>query len=151
MRYWRAKPDNFCARSLPECRPDFLRCPFECFFGEFQFFPAEVDITYVVYRDEMNVCMRDFQSQHRNTNALAFYRLIDGARDSLCKYHHAAQEIILQIEKVIYFFFGNYQGMPLGQGVYIQEGIVVLILGYFIRRDLTVYDSGKNSCHVMRI
>ena len=70
----------------------------------------------------MNMGMRHFKSEYRNTHPFAGHSLFNGPGNLFGKYHHTGQHFIIQIKNIIGFLFGNHQGMPFGQRIDIEKG-----------------------------
>ena len=91
----------------------------------------------------MNMCVRNFQSNHCFTHLLAREGLFDGTGYLLCKYVHCSQVFIAQIENIVYFLFGHYQCMSLYQRVDIEKCEELVVFRHLVAGDFACDDSAE--------
>ena len=58
-----------------------------------------------------------------------------------------SQHRIIDIKDIIDLLLGNYQGMPQGYRIDIEESKKLIVFRNLVARDLTRHDSTENSCH----
>ena len=61
--------------------------------------------------------------------------------------YHPSQHRIIDIKDIIDLLLGNYQGMPQGYRIDIEESKKLIVFRNLVARDLTRHDSTENSCH----
>ncbi len=84
--------------------------------------------------------MGDLKPDDRNPDPLAGNDPFNRFGDLFCKNHHAPQQFVLHIEKVIDLFLRDHKGMANGKRMNVQEGKIVLIFGDPVTRDLPLDD-----------
>ena len=96
----------------------------------------------------MNMGMRHFHSQDRDTDSLAGDSGFKSDGDLAGKGSQTFIGLLVEIEDIVCLDMPwNYKGMSLGKRTYIEESIEVLVLGNFPRRDFACCYTGKNSSH----
>ncbi len=61
--------------------------------------------------------------------------------------HEAAEQFVIELEELVYFLFGDDEGVPLLQGADVEEGEVVFGFGYFVGGDFSRDDFGEDAGH----
>jgi len=95
----------------------------------------------------VNMNMRHFKSDYSHTYAVAGYYFPDGLCHFFGKYNKTGKCIVVKVEEIVGFRFGNHQCVPFTQGVDVKEGKKPLIFSNLVARDLASYDSCKNRGH----
>src|SRR5688572_12319547 len=108
---------------------------------------SKTQFTNEIHRDEMDVCMRYFQSRNHHADANAFHFLLQYFRYLLAEEHHVLQQFIRHIEDVIDLLFGHYQDMAKHDRPYIEKGKAAIIFRYFVARNFAIDDAGKDGRH----
>ncbi len=81
----------------------------------------------------MYVCVRHFEAEDDFGYALAGYGLALRLGDTFGKEGQGCIFIVGEVEDIVYFVLGYDQHVALGERVYVEEGIVVLVLGNAVR------------------
>ena len=114
---------------------------FECFWSQFQLFLVKIDLVFAVYRDQMDVCVRNFEPQHYYRYPFASYFLLDSACHLFCEYHHAGERFVVEVENIIDLLFRNNQRMSLRERIDVQKCVVAFVFGDFVARNFAGDDS----------
>ena len=109
--------------------------------------PAGENIRFLLNGNQMNVRVRNFQSDNSFAYLLARESLFNGAGYFLGKYMHSAQIFIAQIKNIVCFLFGHHQCMPLYQRVDIEKSKKLFVFRYLVAGDFTCDDSAEYCCH----
>lgn len=120
-------PDRFCTFS-------------ELFLAEIKLRSAEIDIADFVNGHQMDVSMSYLQPDHGNTDPFARVYAFDALGNDFRKNPKPHVFVILNIEKVVRFPFGNYQYMTCGKRIDIQKRKVIVAFGDFMRWNFTGND-----------
>ena len=103
----------------------------------------EVDVSLRVDRNEMDVGMVDFESQHHLGHLLTGESRADGLGNLLGKHLKGGEVGVAHVKDVVHFLTRYNQRMALFDGIDVEEGIEVLILGAFVAGYLTSSDFAK--------
>jgi hypothetical protein len=99
---------------------------------QLQFWPAEVNIINMIDRDKMDMGMRYFKSDYGNADTFAWNCFLNCFGNPFGKNLHSRKKVIINIKNIINLFFGYYKCMTGSKGIYVQEGIIIIILGNFM-------------------
>lgn len=72
----------------------------------------KIDIFFIVHRDQMDVCMGNFEAQNDHCYLDARCFLLDFCGYPFRKKHHRGERIVIEIEQVIDLLLGYDQRMP---------------------------------------
>ena len=120
----------------------FWRHLLELLLAQLQLLTTEVSIGLTLHRDEVNMCVGHFQSQHHLSHLLTGERFLDSHGHALCKLLITSQFVVIHIEEIVHLTTGNDQCMALHQRIDIEESIELLVLCTLIAGNLT----GSNLC-----
>ena len=102
------------------------------FGSEAQFGIAEEHVALLLQGDEVDVCMRHLHAEHGHANALAGECSLLCAGNLLGKEVETCQFIVFEVIDVVYFAFGNHEGVSLYHGVDVEECKVLIVLCHLI-------------------
>ena len=111
----------------------------------------EIEITFGSDRHQMDMGVRHFKADDRHRDTFARDSFLDSLGDFLGKDHHGTEGVVIQVEQVIGFQFGNHEGVTFREGIDVEKSKETVVLSYFIARNLALYDSGKDSSHNVRL
>ena len=94
---------------------------------------AEIHVALRLERNEVDVGVVHFKSEHSHAYLAAGKCLLDGGGDALGKDDHAGEFFVGEVEEIVYFAFGHYKGMALGKGVDVKKGVELVVLGTTVR------------------
>ena len=112
---------------------DFL----ELFFRELEMLLAEVDISFAIHRDEVDMSMRNLKTQYNLSHFLAWESSLDGLSNLLGENLKLCQVIILHVEDVIYLLAGNHQCMTFADRANVEESIELVAFCTLVARNLS--------------
>lgn len=82
----------------------------------------------------MDVCMRDFQSEHTYADSLAWYCCLDCKGNFLGESAKSEIGLVIKMEDIIIFYIlGDDKGMTLYKRIDVQKSVELVILGYLVR------------------
>lgn len=113
----------------------------ELFRSEFQVFFFEVEVALIGNGHEMDMGVGNFKSDDGHGDAFAWHGFFDGGSDFFGEDHHLSEFFVFDIEDIVGLMFRHDEGMAFGERIDVEEGEETLVLGDFIARDLTLYDS----------
>ena len=116
---------------------DLVRDFLEFLFSQFEMFFAEVDISLTVHRDEVDVCMRNFQTQNNLCHFFARESSLDGLCHFLGEYFKLSQVCILHIEDVVHLLARNHQSMTFADRANVEESIELVAFCTLVARNLS--------------
>ena len=99
-----------------------------------ELFAVKIDVIFALDRDQMDVCMRYFESQDHDCYPFARYFLLDFGCYPFCEDHHLGKGPVVEVENVVYLLFRDHQGVPFRQRIDVEKCIVVVIFGDLVRR-----------------
>ena len=123
-----------------ESSVDAVRYLLELFFGEFNFWFAEIDVALLIHRDEVDMCMRHFQSKYDLRNLLALKHLFHRCCHLLGKDLESSNFLVTHIEDVINFTTRNDKGVSFSYRVNVEKGVELFVLSTFVAGNLTSSD-----------
>ena len=106
-----------------------------------ELFAVEIDVVFVLDGDQMDMCMGNFHSQNDHCYPCARYFALDACRNLFGEDHHAGQRLVIEIEQVIDLLLRNDERMPFCQRVDVEKGVVFVVFGDLVRRDLPCDDA----------
>ena len=95
----------------------------------------------------MNVGMRDFETCHHDSDALAGHGFFEPDSGFFGKAHEGAKFFVGESEKIIAFFLGNDERVAPLDGTDVQEGEVVFVFHDLVAGDLSADDFRKEGRH----
>ena len=98
---------------------------------------AEVHVSLAVHRDEMDVGMRNLQTQNHLSHLLAWEGCLDGLSHLLGEYLKFSQVCILHIEDVIHLLARNHQSMTFADRANVEESIELVAFCTLVARNLS--------------
>ena len=108
----------------------------------------EIEVSLGLERDKMDVGVGHFHAQDGDPDPLAGNRRLERDGDLAGESPEAGVGLLVQVEDVIVLhLLGNHEGMPLGKGVDVEEGIEVFALGDLPGRDFAGGDAGEDRGH----
>ena len=112
-----------------------------------QLLPAEIHIGLLRDRNQMDMRMGHFQAHDSQPYTLTLDSGLLGTSYPFSESYHPSQHRIIDIKDIIDLLLGNYQGMPQGYRIDIEESKKLIVFRNLVARDLTRHDSTENSCH----
>jgi hypothetical protein len=88
--------------------------------------------------------MRYFQAHYGYTHTLALYCAFEGTSYLAGKGHKTIVGFVIEVKDVIYLLLGNYQCVTLGHRTDVEERKETIVLGYFVARYFTGYNTTEN-------
>lgn len=140
--------DNFCKFNFVDLQfLSNLLCDLVKLFGsEFEVRIGEAHVGLALHGYEVDVSVRDFESQYALSNLDARDGLFDSNGHLLCKDLKSCQFVILKVEEIVYLALGDAQRVPLLERADVEECIILVVLGNLVARYFACYDSAEN-CH----
>ena len=93
---------------------------------------AEVQVAFGLERHEVDVGVGNFHPEHRNADALAGHRGLQGRRHLAGKSPQAGVGTFVKMEDVVVLHIArNDQGVAFGEGVNVQKGVELIVLRHF--------------------
>lgn len=89
----------------------------------------------------MDVRMGHFEAQNDRCYPIAARIGLNFTCNTLGEEYHGRQCLIIKVVEVIYLLLWDDERMALCEWIDVQEGVETLILGYFIARNLSGYDT----------
>ena len=111
------------------------------FGGESEFRSAEVHVVAFVHRHEVNVGVGDIEADYGDSDFLAGDGFFESFGHPLGKEHKAGVFLVGKVEDIVDLLFGDYEHMARMNGVDVEKCEIILVFGYFIRRDLAGGDA----------
>ena len=108
---------------------------------------AEVHISLAVEGDEVDVGVRHLESEDGDADLDAAEGAAHSRGNALGKQLERQVILVAEIKEVVDLLLGDYQHVTLGNGVDVEESIVVLVFGDLVRGDFAGNDARKNRCH----
>ena len=106
---------------------------------------GEVHIFLALHRDEMDMSVRHFKSQHSLSHLHAWERSLDGNSHFLGKHLETSQFVIVHIEDVIHLTTWDDQCVTLHERIDVEECIKLLVLSTLVGRNLPCCNLSKNT------
>ena len=113
----------------------------ELFWRQFELFAVEIDVIFALHGDQMDVCVGNFEAQNDNSDLFTGEFATDFGGHLLGKNHHAAKSLVIEIKQIVNLLLRDNECMSFCQRINIQEGVVAVIFGYFVRGDLPCDDA----------
>ena len=129
---------------LPECGKDGIGCLLHDFGGKLEFGFAEVHVALRLEGYEVDVGVVDFKPEHCHAYFAAGVCLTDGGGDTLGKDNHAGEFVVGEVEEIVYFALGHYEGVTLGKGVDVEKGVELVVLGTTVGGYFALNDFGED-------
>ena len=82
-----------------------------------------------------------FETKNDHCHLYATCLLLNFVRYPLGEQCEASEGFVVEIEDVVHLYFGYNQCVALGQRIDVEECVIALILGYFVRGNLPRYDA----------
>ncbi len=108
---------------------------------------GEVECLLGVHRDEVDVRMRDIEPEHGYPYTFATESGLLRASHTLREAGEAGKSFGVEVEEIICLDLWHAEGMTRGEGVDIEEGVVLGILSYLVGGDFAVYYLGEKCWH----
>ena len=108
---------------------------------------AEIHIAFLIYRHQMYVGVMYLKTYHSHTDTLARNSLADGGGDTLGKKLQVGVFAVAEVEYVVHLAFGHNKSVTLGKRTDGQKGVVAVVFGDTVRRNLAGDDFGKYRSH----
>ena len=100
----------------------------------------------------MNVCVRNFHSQHCHADTLARNRLLDSLGHTLGERYQTVVCLIIKVEDVVVLCVLRYdQSVAFLERRNVEECVVVLVLSYLVAWNLAFCDFCENCSHILFI
>ena len=109
---------------------------------------GEVEVAFLVHRYKMDMGVVDFEPDDSDAYLAAGTRLLECDSHSLGKDNHLGQHLIGEVKDIVYFLLGNYKGMSGTDGVDVEEGVEIVILGALVAGYLSLDDFGEKCSHL---
>ena len=104
-------------------------------------FFIEVQVSHLVHRDEMDMCMWHFETDHRHAYFDTAGMSFDCFGYTLGEDDHLSKLLIRDIEDVVLLSLWDDEGMTLLDRVYVEECEEFVILCNLVTRDFSVDDT----------
>lgn len=88
--------------------------------------------------------MRYFEADYCDSDPFTFYGFLYGFCHSLAKLKQRAKNVLLKVEDVIYFDFGNNQSMSLRQWINIEKRKELIVFSQLVAWDFAFNDPGED-------
>ena len=118
----------------------------ELFVGEL-YVVVEVHVAFVLHGDEVDVCMRHLETEHRHAYLAAGAYLLDGTCDAVGKGEEVVVEGVVEVEDVVDLLFRDAEDVAAYNGIDVEECETVVGFGNFVAGNLAGYDFGKDGGH----
>ena len=127
-----------------------LFCKFFCdaggdvahaFVGEVEFFLAEVHVALALQGNEVDVGVRNFESQYGHAHFAAGNGAAHGACHACGEDVERGEFLVVEVEDVVDFAAGNDEGVALGHGVDVEKGVEALVLGALVGGNFALGDA----------
>ena len=107
----------------------------------------EIDVFFTVYRDEVDMGVRNFEAQYHDGYPFAVDFFLYFPCDSFGEDDHSLECPIVEVENIVGLLFRYDQRVAFGQRIDVEKGVITVVLGYFIAGDFAPDDFGENSRH----
>lgn len=108
---------------------------------------CEVEVARLVEGHEMDVGVRHIDAHHGLANLDAGTNLLEPLGDALGEEMKLAEELIVEVEDVVYLLLGDAEDMAADHRVDVEEGQAAVGLEHFVAGNLTGYDFAEDCCH----
>ena len=99
----------------------------------------------------MNVRVRHLQPDHGHPDPLAGNGTLDLLRHVPGKQVDATQQPFVKVKEVVDLLFGDDEGVPLREGLDVEEGEELVVLGDAVARDVPGDDFAEDGGHLSRV
>ena len=125
---------------LLECSTDGISHGLHLLSRKLELGVGEEHVFLALHGDEVDMCMRHFQTQDGFADLHAGDDLLDGTSHAGCEDMEAGNLIVLKVEDIIYFATGDDERVPLHHRIDVEESIELLIAGAAIAGDFACGD-----------
>lgn len=123
--------------------PDSFGHGLEFVVRQLQLGVGEEHVFFALHRDQVDMGMGNFQSQHGLAHFSAGECSPDGQCHPFGEYLHGGQVVIGQVEEVVYFLFGYDQRVAFYQGVDVEEGKEAIVFRNLVAGNFACNDSAE--------
>ena len=117
----------------------------EFLLGDLQFRLFKINIIDGLKGNQVDVCVRDFETYHRNSYPLARDDILNRKRHFFCKQEQLHVIVVFDVEDIILLLLGDYEGMADRQRIDVEKSQELFMFCHFIARDLSFYDFCENA------
>lgn len=119
--------------------------------GKIQLLPCEVHVAHGINRYQVQVRMRNLQTDDGHTYTIAGTSTLDAYGDLLREWHHVRQDVNRQIEEPIHFDFRHDERVTLSKRMDVEECQETFILPDLVAGNLTIDDACEDAGHGQRL
>ena len=125
-----------CGRNLPHL-----------LLGQLQFGVRDDHVALAVYRNQVDMGVRHFHAHDRHAYPLARHGCLYGGGHALGEHHQPAVCPVVEAEYIVVLHFRHDERVSFREGVYVEEGEIVIVLGHFVAGDFAVDYASEYRCH----